>query len=140
MNKSALKDSLMSKAAKSVLVYGLYLSILGSFLLAVPNLLLNMFGFPETREVWIRVVGVLLLCLAFYCIQSAYAGIMAFFRWTIYTRGFSFLSFVVFVAFKLVQPTLILFGTIDLVGAIWTAVALRASASHLISVHDSEKL
>jgi len=34
---------------------------LGLGLLLVPNLLLGLFGFPPSREVWIRVVGLLVL-------------------------------------------------------------------------------
>lgn len=117
----------MSKSGQSVLVFGVYLTFLGAVLVAVPNLLLGMFRLPATDEVWIRVVGMLVLCLAFYYIQAARRGLGDFCRWTVYVRCFVFVSLVAFVVFKLAQPPLALFGVIDLVGAIWTAVALRQS-------------
>ncbi len=49
----------MSKSAKSVLVFSIYMFSLGLILVLFPNLLLNIFSVPETNEVWIRVVGVL---------------------------------------------------------------------------------
>ena len=115
----------MSRAGRSVLVFGVYLTFLGATLLAVPNLLLGVFRFPATAEVWIRVVGVLALCLAFYYIQAARRGIGEFFRWTVSARCLVFVSFVVFVVLRLADPALALFGAVDLSGAIWTALALR---------------
>jgi hypothetical protein len=36
---------------------GIYLVGLGLVLLLIPNVILPLFGFPTTEEVWIRVVG-----------------------------------------------------------------------------------
>jgi hypothetical protein len=56
----------MSRAAKSLLVFAIYLMGLSLILLAVPNALLQPFGLDPTSEVWIRVVGMLVACLAVY--------------------------------------------------------------------------
>ena len=119
----------MSKAGRSVLVFGVYLVFLGDVLVAVPNLLLGVFGLPATSEVWVRVVGMLVLCLAFYYIQAARRELHDFFGWTVYVRGFVFISLVAFAALRLAHPALALFGVIDLVGALWTAMALRQTAT-----------
>jgi hypothetical protein len=119
----------MSKAAKSVLVFGVYLVLLGVTLVAIPNLFLRVFAFPATGEIWIRVVGVLVLCLAFYYIQAARRGLTDFFQWTVYVRSGVFLFFVAFVVLRLVQPILALLGVVDLLCAIWTALALRQPRS-----------
>jgi hypothetical protein len=119
----------MSKAATSVLVFGVYLALLGVTLVIVPNVLLGVFAMPATGEIWIRVVGVLVLCLAFYYTQAARRGLNDFLQWTVYVRCFVFVSFVVFVVLRLVQPTLALFGVIDLLGATWTFLALRRPQS-----------
>jgi hypothetical protein len=42
-----------------------YVGLLGVVLLGVPNVLLAVFSLPGTTEVWIRVVGMLALILAF---------------------------------------------------------------------------
>jgi len=61
---------MMSKSARSVFVFGLYLGVLGIALLVVPNALLGMFFLRGTTEVWVRVVGMLVLFLGFYCVMS----------------------------------------------------------------------
>ena len=47
----------MSRAARSVFVFAIYLFVLGLWLLLVPNTLLRLFGMPDAQDVWIRVVG-----------------------------------------------------------------------------------
>ena len=53
----------MSPVAKSLIAFGCYLFPLGLILLLVPNLLLGLFQIPATSEVWIRVVGMLVIFL-----------------------------------------------------------------------------
>ena len=55
----------MSKSARSVYVFSIYLFVLGLILEIIPNILLSLFFIPETSEVWIRVVGMLVLILVF---------------------------------------------------------------------------
>ena len=117
----------MSKSGVSLFVFGLYLAVLGIVLLVAPNFLLGMFFMPSTTEVWIRVVGMLVIFLAFYYIQAARKGMTDFFRLTVYTRSSVVVFFAVFVLLGFSNPPLILFGVVDLLGAIWTAVALRSS-------------
>jgi hypothetical protein len=116
----------MSKSALSVFVFGLYLLVLGIVLLLVPNFLLGLFSLPSTTEVWIRVVGTLVLFLSFYYTQAARKEMTDFFKWTVYVRSSLILFFAVFVLLGFVKPQLILFGGVDLLGAIWTGYALRS--------------
>jgi hypothetical protein len=117
----------MSKSARSVFVFGLYLVVLGIVLLVAPNFLLGIFAVPSTTEVWIRVVGMLVLFLGVYDTQAARKEMTDFFRWTVYLRSTVIIFFVVFVLLDMVRYPLILFGVIDLLGAIWTGSALRSS-------------
>ena len=119
----------MSRAALSLLVFGLYLAVLGTVLVIAPNLLLVLFRVPTTQEVWIRVVGVLLLILSYYDIQAARSNVVPFLRWSVYARAPVVLFFASFVLAGLVQPTLILFGLIDLAGAVWTWLALKSETT-----------
>jgi hypothetical protein len=116
----------MSRAAVSLFVFGLYLLVIGTVILVVPNVFLAVFGLPATAEVWIRVMAMLLLFLGCYDVLSARAELKPFFRWSVPLRASVILFFAVFVALQLVQPVLLLFGVIDLAAATWTAVALRA--------------
>ncbi|MFO7743364.1 MAG: hypothetical protein R6X31_13750 [Anaerolineae bacterium] len=117
----------MSNAAKSLLVFGIYLAVVGLGFLLVPNAILPLFGFETTSQPWIRVVGFLVLILAFYYIQAARTELEPLFRWTLYCRPSAFVVFVIFVVLGLAKPMLILFGVIDLLGAIWTGLALRST-------------
>ncbi|WP_462252392.1 hypothetical protein [Ferruginibacter sp.] len=115
----------MTAAAKSVCYFGFYLYVTGITLIAVPNFLLTTLQLPNTNEVWIRVVGVLALCIGYYYHRAGAGNIQAFFKHTIPTRIFVFLSFTAFVLLNYVSPMLILFGAADFAGAVWTWWALK---------------
>lgn len=117
----------MSRAARSVFVFGLYLIVVGAGLVAFPNTVLGPLGFPASTEVWPRVVGVLALCLSYYYISAARAGLTAFFRWTVQVRVGVFVVFGLLVLLKLAPAPLALLGAVDLLAAVWTGLALRSS-------------
>jgi hypothetical protein len=54
-----MEEIVMSNAARSILVHGIYLLGLGVVMLTIPNVPLKIFGLAETNEVWIRVVGMM---------------------------------------------------------------------------------
>jgi hypothetical protein len=116
----------MSRAARSLLIYGVYIFLLSLLLICVPNLFLSLFGFPATREVWLRVAGLLLFYLAIYDIQSARTELTAFLGWSVCTRGSAVFVLTVFLLLGFAGPMLILFGAVDFLAAIWTALALRS--------------
>ena len=115
----------MSPAARSVFVFGLYLAGLGGALMLVPNLVLAPFGFPPTSEVWLRVAGSLVAIIGFFFLVAARHELTPFFRATLFARSFLFVSLSGFVLAGLAPAQLILFGVIDLLGALWTFFALR---------------
>lgn len=116
----------MSKSARSVFIFSIYMFVLGIILVVVPNVLLGLFTLPETNEVWIRVVGMLLIILAFYYFQASRSEMKKFFQWTVYGRTSVPIFFLVFVLLGFALPILILFGFIDAVAALWTQLSLRA--------------
>jgi uncharacterized membrane protein YesL len=50
-----------------------------------------------------------------------------FIRWTTYDRPTVIVVFTIFVVLGMVKPMLILFGAIDLLGAVWTWLELRSA-------------
>jgi hypothetical protein len=116
----------MKKTSTTLLVFGLYLVGMGLGLVAMPNFVLGTLGFPSTSEVWIRVVGVLALVLAFYYTSAARAGLKTFAQWTVPARIGVFVAFAAFVVAGFVGPVMIALGAVDLLGALWTGWALRA--------------
>lgn len=63
----------MSNLATTLFVFGVYMLLLGTTVVVVPNLLLSLFHVANTEEVWIRVVGVLVIFLGIYDIVAARA-------------------------------------------------------------------
>jgi hypothetical protein len=115
----------MSRAAKSLFVFGVYLCGLGLILVFVPNLILRGFGVPPTNEVWIRINGMFVLCLSFYYVQAARNELTVFIRWSVWARVAVIFYFAAFVLLLAAPKALLLFGLVDLFSAIWTWVALK---------------
>jgi hypothetical protein len=114
----------MSKAAFSVRVFSLYLSGVGALLVLAPNLLLSIFAVAPTHEVWLRVVGMVLLVISYYYFRAAGAEMTELLRWSVHGRLSVPVFFAAFVGLGLAPPILILFGLVEAAGAIWTLTAL----------------
>jgi hypothetical protein len=115
----------MTSTAKSIFYYSFYMMGMGLSLLCIPNSVLGLFGFDPTSDIWIRVLGLLAFCagmLYFYCGRTNQTG---FFRISVIERIVFFLGMVGIVFFLKVDPLIALIGSVDLIGAIWTALTLR---------------
>jgi hypothetical protein len=115
----------MTSAGKSIYYFGFYLLILGITLTVVPNILLSTFLLPETNEVWIRVVGIIVFNIGLYYIFMAPVNQAIFYTLTIYTRALILFWFIVFVLLGWAPTPLIMFGLVDAAGAVWTYAAMR---------------
>lgn len=124
----------MTRAARSVYVFGIYLIVLGGILIGSPNTLLAVFRLPATTEPWIRVLGVTVLALGMLNVASARTEQTAFFRATVWVRIFVFASFVGLTLAQMAPPVLVLFGLVDLAGAVWTFAALRRAVGQTAAV------
>jgi hypothetical protein len=121
----------MSKSAFTLKVFGIYLLVLGPGLILLPNLILSLFGIAQTSEVWIRVAGVLVLNIGIYYGVAAQSEAKPLFLASVYTRVLVFASFVIFALSGLVSPAVILFGSVDLAGGLWTLFALNAEKKRI---------
>ena len=115
----------MSKSAKSVLIYGIYLAINGLMLLLIPNVLTSSLGIEPTNEVWIRLSGILLMAIAVYYILGAKYEIIVILKATAFIRVSIILFFTAFVLLDLVSPNIIIISLIDFLGGFWTFVMLK---------------
>lgn len=118
----------MTRAAWSIRVWAVYLGGMGVVLLLVPNLVLRTFHVPETDEVWLRLVGMLCLFVAALDWIAAKRELTLIFRWATVARFMVPVFFTAFVLLDLAPRQLLLFAVPDLLGATWTALALRADA------------
>ncbi len=116
----------MKSSALTVKAFGVYLLLVGVVLVLAPNLLLSLFGFAEAKEVWVRVLGVVVTVLGYYYWYSGVTNARAFIVASVHGRVFVFLAFLALVVLGYAAPPLILFGVVDLAGAAWTFLALRS--------------
>lgn len=98
---------------------------MGVGMVIMPNYLLSIFGFEETTEIWIRMLGLFTFTTGIYYFYSSSHNQQAFFKATILGRIFFFLITVVFVFAFHQSPMLALIGSADLVGALWTYSTLK---------------
>ena len=116
----------MTRAARSVYIFGLYLVVLGGILIGTPNTLLALIRLPTTTEPWIHVLGVPIMGMGMLFVASARTEQTAFMRATVWVRLYVPIAFIVLALFKIAPPVVVLFGLADAAGAAWTYVALRA--------------
>jgi hypothetical protein len=116
---------MLTKPYTSLFVQMIYVFITGLQLIFVPNLLLEIFGFEPTAEVWIRVLGLIVLTFAVLYFYINRYGSKEVVRATVYGRLLVGIGFVAFVVLGLTKPTIILFGGVDVATALWTWAELK---------------
>ncbi len=112
----------------SLLVQAVYVILTGLQLIFVPNMLLGMFGFDATSEIWIKALGIVVLPLSavYYAISKQGNREVVFS--TIISRGFVGIGFVLLVLSGQAQTSLILFAGVDIATAVWTWLELKKRA------------
>lgn len=113
----------MSAATRSIQVWAIYTLVVGAALLLIPNTFLGLFQIEETNEVWVRVIGVVVLVLTIYYAFMVRVQSRDMFQATIYGRGFSAVLLVV-LAFVVGLWQLALFAVLDAAGATWTHLTI----------------
>ena len=116
----------MTSAARSILVYAIYVFGLGGTLMLAPNLPLPIFGLPEASEVWIRVAGMTVIFLGILYLISSLNEYREIFVASVPIR---YAVPVIFAAFAIAGYTpwnILLLTPFDVIFAIWTLVSLRA--------------
>lgn len=115
----------MTAAARSIVVFGTYVVLVGAGLVIAPNAVIGPLGFPTAQEPWIRVLGVVVMVLGLYYVQAGRENTPAFFRWTVWGRCLVLVGFAGLVGVGQAPAPLILFGVIDALGGLWTFLAMR---------------
>lgn len=114
----------MSDARQSILVWSIYVYVLGAVLLLIPNVLLGLFGIADTDEVWIRVVGMTVMIFGVLYTGALRGDSEEVYAASVYGRGFATVVLVV-LAFTTGPWQLVLFAAVDAAGAGWTWMGLR---------------
>jgi len=115
----------MSAAARSILVYSIYVLGLGATLLLITNVPLSIVGLPTTTEVWIHVAGMTVIFLGIIYFLAARNESHTTFVASVPIRFSVPVFFAVFAATGLTVWNILLLTPLDLVFATWTWYALR---------------
>jgi hypothetical protein len=118
----------VTRAARSLFVFGVYLEFLAAFLIFAPNVLLAAFHVASTHEVWIRCLGVVTGSIGVYYLLAGHHGFGPIIVASVPVRFGLMAFFAGFVVFDHADPSLLIFGAADAVGAAWTLMALRLDA------------
>jgi hypothetical protein len=109
----------------SLVVQAIYVLLTGLQLIFVPNMLLSMFGFDATSEIWIKVLGIVVLSLSIVYYTVNKSGNEDVVRATMWSRLFVGVGFILLAFTGQAKLSIILFAGIDIVTAIWTWFELK---------------
>jgi hypothetical protein len=123
----------MSYLARTIWIYSFYLFMMGACLIFAPNLILGMFGFQHTTEIWIRLLGLFTFTAGIYYFQCSRYEQTEFFKATIIGRMFFFLMTILFVFVLAQSPMLAAIGVVDFVGALWSWHAFKTNPESITS-------
>lgn len=110
---------------KSLLGQVIYVLISGLQLLFIPNFLLVTFGLEPTSEIWIRILGMLVLALSFYYYAIYKNGGKEVVRATVQGRLFFCTGLSILVIMGMVKPVLMIFAIIETGLSLWTLSEMR---------------
>ena len=114
----------MTNAAKSIVAWGIYALLVGAALLFQPDFTLQFLGFETTSEHWILMVALLMMGLGFYYIVLGVTEVKQFFIVSTIGRTIFFLASSIFIVVGKAPISMLLFGVIDLLTAVWTVMAM----------------
>ena len=109
----------------SLVVQAAYVLLTGLQLIFVPNMLLSMFGFNATSEIWIKVLGIVVLSLSIIYYTVSKSGNDDVVRATMWSRLFVGIGFILLALTGQAKLSIILFAGIDIVTAVWTWFELK---------------
>ncbi len=116
----------MTKAGKSIFFFGFWIIITGVALMFFPGFVNNMIGTDMAPGLDSRILGMVLIFMAiYYFVAGRHPEFRPFYRVSIYTRSSALIVAVIFVLLKIADFSLIYFTIVDVLGAAWTALALR---------------
>ena len=118
----------MYSVTRSMQVWTGYVLLLGIGLLLIPNVILSVFQIAETDEAWIRILGLLLIGYGAYYWTAVQAEFTQMHRMSVWVR-WGIVAGLVVLAFTVGPWQLVLFASVDLLGGLWTFLALRAEST-----------
>jgi hypothetical protein len=123
----------MSRTAKSLVGFGGYVSLTGAALVLAPGPTLDVLRTARTDEHWIRLLGMTAIVLGAYYIVAGRAELTVFARASLWGRIAIAAGFSTFVALGIAPVLLLGIAGNEMLGVLWTTLAMRADARNQTS-------
>lgn len=115
-----------TRTGRSLVGFGLYDCVVGAWLLVAPGPLLDLLLTARTTEHWIRLLGTSAIVLGFYYIVAGRHGLVVLARASLWGRAAMATAFATLVALGIAPVLLLGIAGNELLGVLWTTLALRA--------------
>lgn len=109
----------------SMKVFGIYLCGLGLTLALIPNVVLPIVGFSPVDDSWIRIMGFSFFHISWIYYLAIKEQWISFYNLTALARLTIFGFMIILVIANNAPWQLIIFGIIDLAGALWTFISTK---------------
>ncbi len=117
----------MSRAGSSMFWFGFWVLACGISLTFFPGMMMRVSGITVSNDVILRIQGMVLIFLAvYYFVAGRRPEFRPLYQATVYTRASALPLTAAMVLLLRANPLIILFTVVDALGALWTALALRA--------------
>jgi hypothetical protein len=116
----------MSRSGRSLVGFGIYGIVMGTGLLVAPDQMLDFLRTARTSEHWIRLLGMSAIVLGFYYITAGRHELTVFIRASLWGRIAMAAGFSALVALHIAPVLLLGIAGNELLGVLWTTLALRA--------------
>lgn len=123
----------MSRAAWSMLIFGIYVSLFGVALTFAPQFVVSLFKLPAAPVGWVRTAGLLALVIGAYDTASAWIDSPIYYRTSIFSRIAFAIAVGALVITEQMPPSVLPLGVIDVIGATWTALAMRSQRTAIVA-------
>jgi hypothetical protein len=124
---AAVTHARPSRAGRSFFWFGFWVLACGLALALAPGLMLRIVDISVSSDIMLRVFGTVLVYMAFYYfVAGRHGGYVSLYRASVFTRFSAPLVVGLFVALTGASPLVVAFTAVDALGALWTALALRA--------------
>lgn len=117
----------MTKSAKSLYYFGFYVLLTGIIICIIPDKFISLLKLPEIPTAWARVIGLLVIIIGCYDILNGRNNVKPLIKASIYLRILFFIGILVLFISGQMTTEILPLGIIDLLGAIWTALSLKAA-------------
>lgn len=123
----------MNPACKTIYWFGFYPLLAGLSMILAPTLPLELMGWPVEGLDWIRMLGVVTMIVGYYYINLGKENVLAFCRYSAQMRLVIPGVFALLVVVYDMNPLYIALTSVDFLGGLWTASALRRQGMTVFS-------